>query len=102
MAKGFYKLSATPSDVPRTLLDELAKVEKFLNRGRPVSDWIRLRVYFPQRETDEMIVWIMDRSPSSFIKNIVTIGVHSGHAFLIKDIKKLAMWTLFTAIHTIL
>jgi len=89
MAKGFYKLAETPSYGPGTALDELDQVEKFLNKGLPVSDWIGIRVYFPQRDKDGTIVWIMGRSPSSFIKNIMTIGLHSEHAFLIKDIKKL-------------
>jgi len=89
MAKSFYKLAKTSSDAPKTLLDELDKVEKFLNKRLPTSDWIGIYVYFPQRDTDGTIVWTMDRSSSSFIKNIMTIGVHSGHTFLIKDIKKL-------------
>ena len=44
MAKSFYKLAATPSNVPKTSLDELDKVERFLNKGRPASDWIGIRV----------------------------------------------------------
>lgn len=88
MAKRYYRHAETPNDVIQTSLDDLDKVEKFLNERLPASDWIGIRVYFPRRDTDGTIVWAMYRNPVPFIKNIMTIGVHSGHAFLIKDIKK--------------
>jgi len=89
MAKSFYKLEALPSAVPKTSLDELDKVERHLNQGLHVSDWFGIRVYMPHRAADGKILWIMVRNPSAKQKKIMTIGVHAGHAFLIKDIKKL-------------
>ena len=60
-----------------------------MNQGLPLSDWFGIRVYTPHRAADEKIVWIMVRNPPAKPKKIMTIGVHAGHAFLIKDIKKL-------------
>ena len=89
MAKGYYKLSATQTDAPTTSLDELDRVERFLNKGLHTSSWMGIRVYVPQRNRDGEITWLLERNPAACIKNIVTIGAHAGHAFLIKDIKKL-------------
>ena len=40
MAKGYYKLSATQTDAPTTSLDELDRVERFLNKGLHTSSWM--------------------------------------------------------------
>ena len=41
-------------------------------------------------EANPTIVWHLMRNPAPQIKNIMTIGIFGEHAFLIKDIKKLA------------
>ena len=100
LAKSFYKLKNTPKDCAKTSLDELEKVEMHLNKGKPFSDWLGIRVYMPELtnkeeiefgiETNPTIVWHLMRNPAPQIKNIMTIGIHEQHAFLIKDITKLA------------
>ena len=100
LAKSFYKLRNMPTVWERTSLDELEKVEKHLNRGKALAEWVAIRVYIPELinenelefglETSPRIVWHLIRNPPTQIKNIITIGVYGDHAFLIKDIKKLA------------
>ena len=99
-AKSFYKLRNAPNNCAKTSLDELEKVEMHLNKGKPFSDWLGIRVYTPELanadeiemgiETNPTIVWHLMRNPAPQIKNIMTIGVFNEHAFLIKDITKLA------------
>ena len=99
-AKSFYKLRNAPNNCAKTSLDELEKVEMHLNKGKPFSDWLGIRVYTPELanadeiemgiETNPTIVWHLMRNPAPQIKNIMTIGLYGEHAFLIKDITKLA------------
>ena len=86
LARGFFKSAL----VPRTSLDELDKVEGHLNEGKHLSQWIGIRVYEPERQQNGEIDWYLRKTPSDKLKNIITIGIHEGHAFLIKDIEKLA------------
>ena len=65
------------------------KVEKYLNKGVAVSEWLGICVYEPHRIRGET-VWRQIRSPPEKLTNIMTIGVHEEHAFLIKDVEKLA------------
>jgi len=65
-------------------------MEGHLNEGSPVSSWLGIRVYEPERLVDGEVVWHLRTNPNPKIKNILTIGVYEGHAFLIKDIAKLA------------
>ena len=98
LAKSFYKLEKMPNSwVGKTSLDELEKVEMHLNKGKPFSDWLGIRVYMPECIEDEFdmeapieVVWHLTRNPAPQFKNIMTIGVFNEHAFLIKDITKLA------------
>ena len=98
LAKSFYKLERMPNSwVGKTSLDELEKVEMHLNKGKPFSDWLGIRVYMPECIEDEFdmeapieVVWHLTRNPAPQFKNIMTIGVFNEHAFLIKDITKLA------------
>ena len=99
-AKSFYKLKNTPKDCAKTSLDELEKVEMHLNKGKAFPEWQGIRVYIPELtntdeiemgiETNPTIVWHLMRNPAPQIKNIMTIGLYGEHAFLIKDITKLA------------
>ena len=86
LARGFFKLDI----VPRTCLNELDKVEGYLNRGKQLQDWLGIRVYEPQRQENGEIHWQFRKNPSDKLKNIMTIGIYEGDAFLIKDITKLA------------
>jgi len=86
LAKGYFKSPL----VPRTSLDELDKVEGYLNKGKQLSEWLGIRVYEPERQQNGEIDWHLRNNPSDKLKNIMTIGIHEGHAFLIKDIEKLA------------
>ena len=86
LAKGFFKSDL----VPRTSLDELEKVEVYLNTGKQLSAWVGIRVYEPELQQNGEIYWQLRKNPSDKLKNIITIGIYEGHAFLIKDTKKLA------------
>ena len=90
LAKSFYELKRIPANFRKTSLDELDKVERHLNAGKPIKDWQGFRVYEPERLEDGQVVWHLRTNPPARLKNIVTIGVYEGHAFLIKDIVKLA------------
>ena len=100
LAKSFYKLRNMPSTWEKTSLDELEKVEMHLNKGKVLADWLGIRVYMPELanadeiefgiETSPRIVWHLMRNPAQQIKNVMTIGLYGDHAFLIKDITKLA------------
>ena len=88
-ARGFFKLSTTPNDCPKTSLDELDKVERHLNNRAAFSDWLGIRVYEPERVNDE-VIWHLRPNPSDKLANILTIGVYEGQAFVKKNISKLA------------
>ena len=90
LAKSFYKLKAVLSDYPKTSLDALDKVECHLNQGAVFSSWLGIRVYEPERREDGEVVWYHRRSPPAKMTNILTIGIYEGHAFVIKNIAKLA------------
>ena len=96
LAKSFFKLRNTPTDCSKTSLDELEKVEMHLNKGTAFSGWLGIRVYVPERVGTE-VVWHLTRNPAVQFKNVMTIGIFGKHAFLIKDIKKLAK--LYACIH---
>ena len=97
LAKNFFKFRDTPTDCPKTSLDELEKVEMHLNKGTAFSDWLGIRVYVPERVDDKEVVWHLTRNPATKLKNIMTIGIFGEHAFLIKDIAKLA--NLYACVH---
>ena len=90
LAKSFFKLKTMPTDCSKTSLDELDKVEMHLNKGAAFTDWLGIRVYVPEQGEDAEAVWHLTRNRAAQLKNIMTIGVFGGHAFLIKDIAKLA------------
>ena len=90
LAQSFFKLSVAPKDCPKTPLDQLDQVERHLNQGKLVSDWLAIRVYEPELEADGEVIWHLRWNPSDKLKNILTIGVYDGHAFVIKDIATLA------------
>ena len=90
LAKGFYKLKKKPTEWPKTSLDMLEKVEKYMNKDVDFADWLGVMVYEPERIEDEKVVWYQRRRPPAKLKNILTIGVYEGHAFVIKNIAKLA------------
>ncbi|KAL9959464.1 hypothetical protein ACROYT_G032790 [Oculina patagonica] len=113
LAKRFFKLATEPTDCPKTSLDELDKVERHLNKGLPFSDWLGIRVYEPEvictyvpvnisgidnemKEKRELI-WHLKRNSPEKINNVLTIGTYEGHAFVIKDIEKLAK--IFSCTH---
>ena len=60
-----------------------------LNKCTAFSNWLGIRVYVPERVGTE-VVWHLTRNPAAQLKNIMTIGIFGEHAFLIKDIAKLA------------
>lgn len=89
-AKSYFKLREAPNDVPKTSLDELDKVERHFNQGRSLTDWFGIRAYEPERQENGEIVWHLRQDPPGDFKKIITLGIYEGHAFLIKDIRKLA------------
>ena len=90
LAKSFFKLKTMPTNCPKTSLDELDKVAIHLNQRSAFSEWLGIRVYEPERGKDAEVVWHLRRNPAAQLKNILTIGVFEGHAFVIKDIARLA------------
>jgi len=62
-----------PINIPRTSLDELDKVERHLNHELQLSDWLRVRVYEPERQKNNEILWHLGKNPSDKLKNITTI-----------------------------
>ena len=90
LAKSFFNLVATPQDLRKTSLDELDEVEKHLNKKQVFTNWLGIRVYKPERMEDGEVVWYLRRKPPAKLTNILTIGIYEGHAFIIKDISKLA------------
>ena len=86
LAKGFFKSNI----VPRTSLDEHDKVEMYMNKRKQLREWIGIRVYEPERQENGEIYWHLRKNPSDKLKNIITTGIYEGHAFLIRDINKLA------------
>ena len=90
LAKSFFKLRTVPTNCSKTSLDELDKVERRLNQGATFSDWLGIRVYEPEQVEDAEVVWHLRRNPPAQLKNILTIGIFGGHAFIIKDIARLA------------
>ena len=69
LAKGFLKLE----NVPKTSLDELEKVQVYLNQGKQVSQWIGISVYAPERQQNDEIYWHLRKNTSDKLKNIMTI-----------------------------
>ena len=90
VSQSFFKLENEPTDCPKTSLDELDKVERHLNQGTAFSDWLGIRVYQPKRLEDAEVLWHLIRNPPPQLKNILTIGIFEGYAFVIKNISKLA------------
>ena len=86
LARSFFKTDI----VPRTSLNELDKVEQYLNKEKQLREWIGIRAYVPVRQENGDINWHLRRNTSDKLKNIMTIGIYEGHPFLIKDITKLA------------
>ena len=97
LAKSFFNLIATPQDCRKTCLDELDEVEKHLNKKQIFKDWLGVRVYEPERMEDGEVVWHLRRNPPAKLTNILTIGIYEGHAFIIKDISKLAK--IYACVH---
>ena len=76
LARGFFKLDI----VPRTCLDELDKVEGYLNKEKQLREWIGIRAYEPKRQENGEIYWHLRKNSSDKLKNIMTIGIYEGHA----------------------
>jgi len=90
LAQSFYKLETIPANFAKMSLDELDKVETHLNQGAAVSAWFGIRVYEPERREDGEVVWYLRRNANPKLTNILTIRIYQGHAFVIKDIAKVA------------
>ena len=97
LAKSFFNLIATPQDCRKTCLDERDEVEKHLNKKQIFKDWLGIRVYEPERMEDGEVVWHLRRKPPANLTNILTIGIYEGHAFIIKDISRLAK--IYACVH---
>ena len=49
LAKSFYKVESMPTLAQGKIsMDELEKVETHLNKGKPLAEWIGIRVYTPE------------------------------------------------------
>ena len=97
LAKSFFNLIAIPQDCRKTCLDELDEVEKHLNKKQIFKDWLGICVYEPECMEDGEVVWHLRRKPPAKLTNILTIGIYEGHAFIIKDISKLAK--IYACVH---
>ena len=56
LVKSFFKLGTAPNDFPKTSLDELDRVERHINKGQPLSDWLGIRVFEPEREDGREVI----------------------------------------------
>ena len=61
LAKGFLNLAGRPQDIPKTSMNELEKVEKYLNAGAPASEWLGFL-------EDETVVWHLFRRAPARVK----------------------------------
>ena len=87
LAKSYFKLRMVPNNVPKTSLDQLDHVEKHLNEGLALADWLGIRVYEPEPQENGEILRHLRKNPSDKLKNKIPIGIYEGHALLIKDNK---------------
>ena len=91
LARGFFESSADQDDTPKHRSMNLLRLKGILTRTKPFSDWFGIRVYEPKRLEEDIVVWHLIRNVSAkLITNIMTIGIYEGHAFLIKNIARLA------------
>ena len=97
LAMSFFKLKVPPKDFPKTSLDQLEEVEFYFNLSKKIEDWFSFRVYEPELLKDGQVVWHLRKIPSEKIKKIITIGIYEDHAFLIKDVSKIA--NVYNCIH---
>ena len=67
LARDFFKLDI----VPRICLNELDKVEGYLNKGKQLREWIGIRVYEPEQPENGEIYWHLRKNPSDKLKNII-------------------------------
>ena len=77
LAASFYERDKALPDVPETSLDQLGKIEEHFKTG--------IQVYEPTECGD----WHLTRQAAQYDEK-VSIGIYGEHAFLIKDIRKLA------------
>ena len=49
-----------------------------------MTDWLGIRVFEPEREGEE-VVWHLRRNTLHVLKDVRSIGIHEGPAFVIKD-----------------
>ena len=103
MAMFYFNLAKKPKTFHKISLEDLPAVERSMRKFKfipaversmrnykPVEDWLGIRVYSPIREEDGSVIWVLQRAPLDVLKNVMTIGYFNEHAFLIKDITKLA------------
>ena len=69
----------------------------FISIFLKLEDWFSFRVYEPELLKDGQVVWHLRKIPSEKIKKIITIGIYEDHAFLIKDVSKIA--NVYNCIH---
>ena len=86
LAKSYFQLKKAPTDVPKTSLDKLKKVEKHLNQVKRFADWLGIRVYEPERQRNGEILWHLRKNSLESLKKIITIGVYEAHTFLLKKL----------------
>ena len=53
----FWEKQPTARDAPPVPLQIFHKVENFLNNGKPLAEWLGIRVYEPIREANGEIIW---------------------------------------------
>ena len=100
LEKSYCNLKTAPLNVPKTSLDELYNVERHFNQGKQLSDRFGIRVYKPQLVQNGEILWHLRKNLSDRVNDIMKIRIYEGHAFLIKDIKKLAKLYACVDCHT--
>lgn len=83
LAKSYFKLRMVPNNVPKTSLDQLDHVEKHLNEGLALADWLGIRVYEPDGQENGEIQRHLRQNSSHKLQEITTAGIYEGQAFLI-------------------
>ena len=59
LAKSFFEHEAAPKDLPKKSLDELDQVERHINQGTTLSEWLCAIVFEPERKDGGEVIWYL-------------------------------------------
>ena len=68
MVKGFYNRGNVPRNAPKTSLDQLDEMERYLNKGKAVTERIGIEVYELEQGESGETVWYRRRNPPAVLR----------------------------------